>query len=181
MKKKKYFKLFLLLSLTISTVTPPLVAFYLVNQKQIVSESDNLVHVSRIVDGDTFEDTKGNVYRLFGIDTLEMTVKTSEGRVPTIGRIRYWAEQATNKLSSLIYNQKVKVQNRAVDQYGRIVVTVFFNSLDISKELLKQGLAKIRYISLDPKSRFFTTDVDYFYEIQKIENSAKNTKIGIWS
>ena len=95
--------------------------------------------VSRVIDGDTIEllakTSKENPYnhiaklkiRLYGIDAPE---KKQEFGI-----------QAKNYLSSLIFNEEVKIIVENQDKYGRLVGTIYFNNKDINKEMVKNGYA----------------------------------------
>ncbi|TNH36295.1 thermonuclease [Campylobacter helveticus] len=95
--------------------------------------------VSKVIDGDTIEllakTSKENPYnhiaklkiRLYGIDAPE---KKQEFGI-----------QAKNYLSSLIFNEEVKIIVENQDKYGRLVGTIYFNNKDINKEMVKNGYA----------------------------------------
>ncbi|MDK2819279.1 MAG: thermonuclease family protein [Mycoplasmataceae bacterium] len=135
--------------------------------------------MSTIIDGDTFKDNLNNTYRLLGVDTPE-SFDYSNNFEPTYGIQNYYAKQATDLSKSLIHNKYVKVEPYKLDVYQRIVSKVSFNSIDLSKYLLKNGLARIKYISPNKKDYYYYPDLDYYNGLLGIELHAKVNKVGIW-
>lgn len=113
---------------------------FLDTNSQSVSQKELTGKVFKVMDGDTIElltkaSKEENPYapvkrvkiRLFGIDAPE---KKQEFGI-----------QAKNYLSSLIFNEEVKVIVENKDKYGRLVGTIYFNNKDINKEMVKNGYA----------------------------------------
>ena len=83
--------------------------------------------VSEVIDGDTFKvkngwkwgDKTGEIIRPTGYDT------------PEKGQDGY--EEAKKKLSNLILNKTVDIQNpKTIDDYGRLVADVYFNNKNLA-------------------------------------------------
>ncbi len=113
-----------------------------------------------VTDGDTFklltEDKKQVKIRLYGIDCPEK--KQDYGQV------------AKQKLSELIFNQYVTVEEKDSDRYGRKIAIVYNESGDcINEEMLKAGLAW-HYKQYDGNADW-----------ARMEEQAKTAKLGIWS
>jgi len=91
--------------------------------------SDNLV--VKVIDGDTFQIASGETVRLTCVDTPETG---TEG-----------ADDATNFLFSLIYNQEVRLESDKDDKdaYGRLLRYVYVNyngeEIFVNKEIISQG------------------------------------------
>ena len=101
------------------------------------------LHVSRVIDGDTFEgrlDNGGNpgvnpwmlqltkiVVRINGIDAPE--------------RGQYYGDVATVHLQWLISGKAVGLKLKQKDAYGRWIATAYLEGADIGAEMLKEGLA----------------------------------------
>jgi micrococcal nuclease len=86
--------------------------------------------VIRVVDGDTLEiqqKMRTQRVRIWGIDTPE-------------GDQRYGA-QASHFTRSQLLGKEVWVARKGIDKYGRLVAVVTIDSLNISEELIKSGLA----------------------------------------
>ncbi|MGY6171939.1 thermonuclease family protein [Candidatus Mycoplasma pogonae] len=139
------------------------------------------VFVTKVFDGDTFTDNDGKKYRIFGINSLEMTTKKGESRISTTGKTRYWAQKATNKLIALIEHKTVQIQYVNSDKYDRYVVKVYLKGQDIAFLLLVQGLYEVKYISDNVADPFFNTDVAYYKQLLQYQQIAQEAKKGIWS
>ena len=98
----------------------------------------NAVTVDHVVDGDTIQLASGVYVRLIGIDT------------PEVGECGYRA--AKRQLDSWI-GSKAKLVNPAsvddLDIHGRLLRYVHASGRDTGLALIKKGLAKARYDSLD--------------------------------
>lgn len=139
----------------------------------------NNIKIQKVYDGDTFIDTNNLRYRLFGIDTPE--IKDKNGNL-TKGMIQSYAKQAKNFTINFIKKSPdLKINFIQEDAYKRKVVKVFGNNFDLAKELVKNGLAIVRYISLDQKSPFYTLDINYYGELLNLELEARKNKQGFWS
>ena len=129
------------------------------------------LHVSRVIDGDTFEgrlDNGGNpgvnpwaqqltkiVVRINGIDAPE--------------RGQFYGDVATLHLQWLISGKAVGLKLKQKDSYGRWIATVYLNGADISEEMLKEGLAW-HYKEHDSNPRY-----------AQLEAEAKQAGLGLWS
>lgn len=88
--------------------------------------------VVRVADGDTFDavpsgELKPIRIRLQGVDA------------PELGEV--FASDAQTLLRALILDQRVRVDGRDLDRYGRLVARVHAGGKDASVELLRTGLA----------------------------------------
>ncbi len=83
----------------------------------------------RIVDGDTFEmdKTYGEDIKIVRIADLDTPEKGDPGY-----------EEAKKKLSDLIYNKEVEIEQKAIDKYKRLVADVFLNGKSVA-DLMKQN------------------------------------------
>ncbi|MBO9681078.1 MAG: thermonuclease family protein [Flavisolibacter sp.] len=116
--------------------------------------------VVSIADGDTFtllsNENKQIKIRLHGIDCPEK--KQDFGQV------------AKQKLSDLIFGKTVRVVQKDIDRYKRIVALVYDEQNNcINTEMLKAGLA------------WHYTKYDQNPEWQQLENSARANHLGLWS
>ena len=88
-----------------------------------------VVNVDRVVDGDTFDTTRGRVVRLFGVDTPE--------------RGERCASEARQRLRKLA-GGKVRLEDgpRLTDRFGRVLAYVYtVDGLSIDEILIREGLA----------------------------------------
>jgi endonuclease YncB( thermonuclease family) len=116
--------------------------------------------VVSIADGDTFtllsNENKQIKIRLYGIDCPEK--KQDFGQV------------AKQKLSDFIFGKTVRVVQKDIDRYKRIVALVYDKQNNcINTEMLKAGLA------------WHYTKYDQNPEWQQLENSARANHLGLWS
>ena len=96
--------------------------------------------VTRVIDGDTFEIEIPN----YGIDRIRVkNIDTPEIRRAKCERERMLANQAKNLASSLLGNEKVKLQaDRKRDQFGRTIALVTLpDGRDLGAVLLASGIA----------------------------------------
>ena len=109
---------------------------------QITGNTENIPkepYVSRIIDGDTFEMSSGEIIRLLCINA------------PEKGEKGY--EESTEFLELLILNKEVKLESDISnkDVYGRLLRYVFLNETFINKEMVKSGNAKVFRYGNDTK------------------------------
>ncbi len=121
--------------------------------------------VKRVIDGDTFVLDNSKRVRLIGIDTPEMNYKKGS---PDCGAL-----EAKLKLQELIYKKEVtlKKDKSNTDRYKRLLRYVFVGDLFVNTELIKSGLARVKY---------YYPDISMYKEFKKLEKTAKAKKIGIW-
>lgn len=113
--------------------------------------------VTKIIDGDTFHlvNDKNKFYkiRIADIDAPELK--------------QFLGKKAKDVVSKKILGKKVKIIIKSNDKYGRIVGFVIYNNKNLGEELLREGIVWKWYFSKN-------------YKYKKIENIARNKKIGIW-
>ena len=129
-----------------------------------------VLHVSRVIDGDTFEgrlDNGGNpgvnpwmlqltkiVVRINGIDAPE--------------RGQFYGDVATLHLQWLISGKAVGLKLKQKDMYGRWIATAYHDGADIGAEMLKEGLA------------WHYKEVDGNPLYAQLEAEAKLAGLGLW-
>lgn len=115
--------------------------------------------VVKVKDGDTVEILDDNKVtyniRLAGVDCPEKN--------------QDFGVVAKKFTSDLIFGKSVKFQILKQDLYGRNIGWVFIDDLNVSEELLRNGLAW-HYVKYSTSKR-----------LQILENLARSKKIGIWS
>lgn len=113
------------------------------------------VYVVKIVDGDTFDDSDGNRYRMYGIDAPE--------------KGQPFGKTAKRFLAGMIINKNVRIEVMSADRYGRSVCKVYDeNNTDVGAAMLKAGLAH----------HFRRYDDSAEYERYEVE--AREHKRGLW-
>lgn len=126
--------------------------------------------VVRVVDGDTivvnFKGTNEKV-RLIGIDTPESvhpdgSKNTEEGILTS----NYTKSRLTDKTVKLEFD----VQER--DKYGRLLAYVYVDGYMYNKELLEKGYAKVAT---------YPPNVKYVDDFTKLQEKAREEKVGLWS
>lgn len=114
--------------------------------------------VIAVPDGDSLQLADGRRVRLLGIDA------------PEIGRCL--ADQAKEKLRSLVFGKHVRLKDTLTDDYGRVlaIVIVGINTL-VNREMLASGLAR----------NTFSARNDYAPTLKQAYEEAKSANRGIFS
>lgn len=142
--------------------------------------------VENIYDGDTisvlFKGKKEKI-RFYGIDTPE------SGYQGPISHIeKKWATTAYKKTLSVIQDQNVFIYKQSKDKYNRFVAIVKSNNnIDIGLELVKEGLARVAYITINKYDKQYSVygtrnhfQEEYYWKLIKAENQAKKLQKGFW-
>ncbi|WP_300461244.1 thermonuclease family protein [Desulfobacula sp.] len=114
-----------------------------------------------IADGDTItvlQNNKQYIIRLYGIDTPE--------------KGQDFGTKAKNFTSNLVFKREVKVIQKDVDRYGRIVGIVYVGEICINQEIIKAGLAWVY--------RQYCKD-GFCRDWINLETHARKNQIGLWS
>ena len=129
------------------------------------------LHVSRVIDGDTFEgrlDNGGNSgVNPWMVQLTKIVVRVSGIDAPERGQ--WYGDVATLHLQWLISGKAVDLKLKQKDAYGRWIATVYLDGVDISEEMLKEGLAW-HYKEHDSNPRY-----------AQLEAEAKQAGLGLWS
>lgn len=130
---------------------------------------DQVVHVTKVYDGDTFKTDAGEKVRLIGINTPE-TGKKGKPAQPL-------ANEAKQALIALLASSKYKAGLRfdgdKRDRYKRLLAHAYLPSgTNIQQYLLNKGLAA--HIVVPP-------NVDKIECYQKAEATARQQRKGMWS
>jgi endonuclease YncB( thermonuclease family) len=121
-----------------------------------------VVHIS---DGDTFivetENGERTTVRIHAIDAPELS--------------QSYGNESREALRALIANQQVEVKRLKLDQYHRVIGSVFLDEKNIGPEMLKQG--NVWYYRQFQKE--LSADNRQAYAAG--ETSAKDQRLGLWS
>jgi micrococcal nuclease len=128
-------------------------------RKEVEIAGEDLVVVSRIIDGDTIELESGKQVRLICIDTPE--------------RGQNFYEEASNYLSWLVLNKEIRLEKDVseTDKYQRLLRYVYVDDSFVNELMVLNGYAKAYPYSPDTKLCPL---------IQEAETRAKEDKLGIW-
>ncbi|QIT08443.1 nuclease [Mycoplasmopsis bovis] len=141
-----------------------------------------------VIDGDTvsfLENDKKKYIRLFGIDTPE-TFKNDNKKLAKFEN--YYAHQARIFLNHIIRNKELFYKFIKYDKYNRIIAILYYKTgkneySDAGLELVKNGYARVHYISDSPTDKYGVNEknlIEYFYKLKKEENKAKMNLVNIW-
>ena len=123
------------------------------------SQKTLLGKVTAITDGDTF--------KLLTKDSTLIKVRLANIDCPE--KKQAFSTRAKQFASKAIFGKNVKLEYLKKDRYGRFICNVIYNdSLNLSHELLKQGLAW-HYVKYSKDNK-----------LQELEDNAKANKIGLW-
>lgn len=135
------------------------------HQGHTTQTSDALsVRVTHVFDGDSFAGStdagKHVEVRVFAIDAPE--------------RRQPFSTAARRRLSSMIRNQKVDLEVRDVDRYGRLVAVVRLNGEDAGLDMIGRGLAWhfTRFAENQPRAERAA------YE--NAQHAARRDRVGLW-
>lgn len=104
-----------------------------------------IVNLVRVIDGDTFV---GNVS--FHVLGHEFTLKEQHFRLVSIdapelkGETKEKGEESQEYLKGLMNGKTIKVQVQGKDKYGRWLVIVWANGLQLNEKMVQEGYAKRR-------------------------------------
>ena len=130
------------------------------------TKDNNLVKVTRVIDGDTIEIEGGEKVRYIGIDTPE----TVDPRKP----VQCFSVEASKKNKELVEGKNVRLEKDITDKdkYGRLLRYVYIDNIFINLELVKQGFAF---------SYTYPPDIKYQAEILAAEAEAREANRGLWA
>ncbi|MBU7046348.1 MAG: thermonuclease family protein [Theionarchaea archaeon] len=113
-----------------------------------------------IIDGDTFKLETGETVRLIGIDAPELS--------------QPGGEESRQYLAHLISGKNITLEkgDEDRDKYNRLLRFVYIDDVCINEEMIKQGYAEARYLSLNDLCR------EYYIQL---EIEAETTRAGLWS
>ena len=130
-----------------------------------------VLHVSRVIDGDTFEghlDNGGNPgVNPWMVQLTKIVVRINGIDAPERGQ--YYGDVATLHLQWLISGKAVGLKLKQKDAYGRWIATAYLDGADIGAEMLKEGLAW----------HYKEHDSNPLYA--RLEMEAKQAGLGLWS
>lgn len=129
---------------------------------QSKSNSDDLVQVERIIDGDTFI-VKGESNLSAGRQIRLMSVNA-----PEVGLCG--SDQATAKLSELISGKKVRLVGEINDHFGRMLALVYVDDQLVNEQMILSGWA-----------RFTSTASSVSEKLKSAFQQAKSEKVGVFS
>jgi endonuclease YncB( thermonuclease family) len=116
---------------------------------------------------------EGRVIAVFDGDTLEVRIGEQNRRIRIAGidtpeRGQPWAERAKQALSARVFGKQVRINQVAVDRYGRTVGEVYAEDVCVGCELVRDGHAWVyRGFSDDPV-------------LLELEAQARAARRGLW-
>ena len=121
---------------------------------------ENLVKITRVIDGDTVELEDGKRLRLIGIDTPE--------------KGDCYSQEATNKTKELLEGQEISLEKDVseTDRYGRLLRYIWKGETLINEQLVKEGYAS---------SYSYPPDIKYQDRIIAAQKEARDGSKGLWS
>jgi micrococcal nuclease len=131
---------------------------------------NTIVFVKKVIDGDTFIDSKNTHIRLIGIDAPELHY--SRHKVP-----QKKGKEAFLFLQKLIENKNVELEFdiKQKDIYNRVLAYVYVKNkkklVFVNENLVEQGLAKQVYYKPNKK---------YIEKLKLAQKKAQEKHLGIW-
>lgn len=129
------------------------------------AKDDDQVLVTRIIDGDTIEIESGQLVRYIGIDTPEISFRSTPD---------CFAQDAKQANHDLVFGRQVILEKDVseTDRYGRLLRYVWINQTMVNEDLVRRGYALVS--SFPPDVRY----QDLFLSAQKL---AREENLGLWS
>lgn len=143
------------------------------------AKTNQTFKVITVHDGDTFTLSNNKVVRLFGVDAPEVSNQYNEFK-ETDGLEKIYGYEATKFTSDFLQGNNIEYFHEANDMYGRDVARIEHANKDLGLELVRNGLARVAYISLDNKSPFYTNNFSYYQKLLLAQFSAYQNKLGFW-
>ncbi len=118
--------------------------------------------VERVVDGDTIVLENGTIVRYVGITSPESN--------------QPFDKESTEFNKNLVEGKEVTLEydHYKADKFGRILAYVIVDGKNVSMELAKSGMAQV--VVYQHKRPFI-----YQEQLLKVQEEAKNKKLGMWS
>ncbi|MBU7045889.1 MAG: thermonuclease family protein [Theionarchaea archaeon] len=156
------FLLFLLLCSIVGCIHPDTISSIedITSTEDTITYTEDTIFCTTVIDGDTIRLETGETVRLIGIDAPELN--------------QPGGEKSREYLAHLILNKGVTLKKgyEDRDKYNRLLRFVYLGDVCINEEMIRQGYAEARYLSLDEPLRK--------YYIQ-LEIEAETAKAGLWS
>ena len=133
-------------------------ALFLVSTLNATHAEEFSAKVIAVLDGDTV---------LILRDNMPIKVRLAEIDAPE--RVQAFGEESKQSLAELVLNKQVRVDSRAIDDYGRLVALITIDGLNVSYEQVQRGMAWVY-------SRFNKSEV-----LLGLQNEAKKAKRGLWA
>lgn len=111
-----------------------------------------------VLDGDTVLILRDN-----------MPIKVRLAEIDATEKAQAFGEESKQSLAELVLNKQVRVDSRAIDDYGRLVALIKVDELNVSYEQVQRGMAWVY-------SRFNKSEV-----LLGLQNGAKKAKRGLWA
>jgi endonuclease YncB( thermonuclease family) len=111
-----------------------------------------------VIDGDTV---------LILRDNMPIKVRLAEIDAPE--KAQASGEESKQSLAELVLNKQVRVDSRAIDDYGRLVALIKVDELNVNYEQVQRGMAWVY-------SRFNKSEA-----LLDLQNEAKKAKRGLWA
>lgn len=119
---------------------------------------EELVHVVRVVDGDTIKVEQAGEMVTVRLEHIDAPERKQEG-----GQLATWA------LAHMIEGQDVTIVGGKKDRYGRLIGTIYLGDMDVNRAMVSQGLAWWYHK--------YSKDKSY----SKLQQAARESRRGLWS
>ncbi|MBU7045383.1 MAG: thermonuclease family protein [Theionarchaea archaeon] len=131
----------------------------IISSEDTIAWAEDTLICTVIIDGDTFRLGNGEMVRLIGIDAPELSQPGGEES----------REYLTHLISGKDITLKKGYEDR--DKYNRLLRFVYIGTTCVNEEMIRQGYAEARYLSLEDPLR------EYYIQL---EMEAETAKAGLW-
>ncbi len=150
----------------VGTIQPEVKSEEIEKTNSFPDESEELVKVVKVIDGDTIKIETGEVVRLIGIDAPE-TVHPSKS-------VACFGKESSEKAKEVLGESLVRLEKDVSekDKYGRLLRYVWKGGLLVNELLVREGYATVSTYPPDVKYQ------DRFLEAQRL---AREENRGLWA
>lgn len=136
------------------------------NSLEVSNNNSDLVLVTRVIDGDTFEIESGQKVRLIGVDSPE---SVAPGK-----KVTCFGTEASNYTKSRLEGKLIELKKDVseTDKYHRLLRYVYLDGKLFNDELVREGYAL---------ATTFPPDVFFQQMFITSQTFAKDNKKGLWS
>lgn len=124
-------------------------------------------HAGSVCEGKVVGVSDGDTITVLVDGRTQVRVRLAEIDAPE--KSQAFGQRSKQALSDMVFGKTVRVEQRDVDRYGRVVGRVFIGTTDVNAEQIRQGMTWVY--------RQYSRDTT----LLKVEQEAREAKRGLWT